>query len=336
MTAVAVTAETVDALTDAANKRIVRYRGEATSRMNHTVNGSMTRKRSQEQQQRIAEAGRFNLKADHLEAWRDRLVDGSLPVYLLAIGKLSLDAYDWLITTAGWPNGEWNKAVRANLIRCGLPQAYYAERRQEFLDLKDAGPVTGSADAEIKRREAAILPGSIPGYFPTPAPVIERLLLHADIMEGDTVLEPSAGSGAIADALRAAWGDAISIYVCEKNYDLADILTMKGHAFPARIGRDFMLPGAFDQDMRYDKIIGNPPFERGQDAEHIQKAYSYLAPEGVLVMICSEGPFFRSQRADVQFRIWLSEVGAETEQLPQDAFKKSGTSVGCRIVVISK
>ncbi len=59
-----------------------------------------------------------------------------------------------------------------------------------------------------------------------------------------------------------------------------------------------------------------------------------LKPGGRLVAIMSEGPFFRW--ADQGFRDWLDEVGGESEQLPPDAFKASGTGVNSRLVTISK
>ena len=74
----------------------------------------------------------------------------------------------------------------------------------------------------------------------------------------------------------------------------------------------------------------NPPFERGQDREHVRHAYGFLNPGGRLVAVMSEGPFFRDRRADRAFRDWLDALGAEVERLP------AGTGVQTRLVVLDR
>jgi hypothetical protein len=49
----------------------------------------------------------------------------------------------------------------------------------------------------------------------------------------------------------------------------------------------------------------NPPFEKGQDIEHVRHAYDQLKPGGRVVAIMSEGPFFRSDKKATEFRDWL-------------------------------
>ena len=84
----------------------------------------------------------------------------------------------------------------------------------------------------------------------------------------------------------------------------------------------------------------NPPFERGQDAEHVQHAYERLKPGGRLVAIMSNGPFFRSDKKAEGFRNWLDTVDGSHEELPEgsfagkDAFRQTG--VNTRLVVIDK
>ena len=47
---------------------------------------------------------------------------------------------------------------------------------------------------------------------------------------------------------------------------------------------------------KYDKIIMNPPFENGQDIDHIRHAYSLLNDGGRVVCIMSEGTFYRNDK----------------------------------------
>jgi hypothetical protein len=92
---------------------------------------------------------------------------------------------------------------------------------------------------------------------------------------------------------------------------------------------------AWDPGYNFAKIVMNPPFEEGQDIDHILHAYELLAPEGTLVCIMSEGAFFRNDRKAVTFRAWLASVG-HSVKLPEGSFKSSGTGVNARMVVIYK
>ena len=85
-----------------------------------------------------------------------------------------------------------------------------------------------------------------------------------------------------------------------------------------------------------DKIIMNPPFTRQQDADHILQAYDMLGESGILVSVCSVGPFFRNNRKSIEFREFLESVDAEVFDLPEGAFKESGTMIATKIIRIRK
>jgi 16S rRNA G1207 methylase RsmC len=132
------------------------------------------------------------------------------------------------------------------------------------------------AAAEVAKREAENkLRGSkIPGFFPTPPDLIDKLLRHAQIQPGEEVLEPSAGKGDIADAIRARHPQA-KLSLCEINGTLRKFLADKGYE---GILHDFL------KDVMpiplYNCIVMNPPFEAGQDIEHVLHAYAALRPGG--------------------------------------------------------
>lgn len=317
------------------NQRIAKYQAEVEN-LQRPMTQSPTQKRLGEYNRRVADGERLKITIRALEGWRDALATDALPAGLLGAGTLGNETLDWFVHREGWPTGQWNKGLASALQRAGITEGTYADKRAEFLALAAPPDVDGQRHVEIQRRQAAILPGSVKGFFPTPPAVVQRMLEYAQIREDDLILEPSAGTGVILDAIRQHWADAVELYCCEINHTLRDLLEMKGYRFAERIGSDFLNGGPYDQDPRFDVIVGNPPFEDGQDRQHIVRAYQWLAPGGRLVMICSEGPFFRMAKADVQFRLWLAEHGAETERLPADAFKPSGTSVTTRLVIMYK
>jgi predicted RNA methylase len=186
-------------------------------------------------------------------------------------------------------------------------------------------------DDPVKVAERELIGKDLPGFFPTPRPIIEMLLERADIGEQHRVLEPSCGKGDILDVLHAEC-TGCQVHAIEFNRSLSDILSVKGHEVEFA---DFL-----EHRDNYDRIVMNPPFENGQDIEHVRHAYDLLSPEGRLVAIVSEGPFFRSDKKSVAFRDWLDDVGAEVESLPDEAFKGveafRQTSVRTRLVTITK
>lgn len=183
--------------------------------------------------------------------------------------------------------------------------------------------------ARLRELETNAMLGDRNGFFPTPREIVQRMVHLAGIPEGASVLEPSAGTGAILDVLREMAPGARA--TCgEWRSDLREILKLKGHA-PAF--DDFT---AWQAPEPFARVLMNPPFEKGQDCDHIRRAFNMLAPGGRLVAICSEGVFSRSTRKESEFRAWLDGIGATTEKLPAGAFEKSGTGVATRIVVADK
>lgn len=186
-------------------------------------------------------------------------------------------------------------------------------------------------EIEIKNLERELVGKKISGFFPTPKSLALRMLEAAEIKPGMEVLEPSAGKGDIADLLKTKEG--ITPDTIEINYELKNILSQKGHKV---VSDDFLEYN----DKQYDRILMNPPFEKGQDIDHIKHAYTLLKPGGILVSIASEGPFFRTDNKSKEFRKWLEKVDAGAEKLPQgsftggEAFRQTGVST--RLVTIVK
>lgn len=182
----------------------------------------------------------------------------------------------------------------------------------------------------IKAKERALIGRKIEGYFPTPKPLVDKMIELADLKPGQKVLEPSAGSGNIAEAIREKVGND-TVSTIEIDRDLSSILDDKG--FNNR--RDNFLNIT---DESYDKIIQNPPFESLEDVDHVKKAYDLLAPGGTLVSVMSESPFFQQQKKAREFREWLADKDGYSEKNPAGSFKDSerSTGVNTRIVVIEK
>lgn len=161
--------------------------------------------------------------------------------------------------------------------------------------------------------------------FPTPAHIVEQMIEYADIQPGNRILEPSAGTGAILDGLAQNGVDLYNVEAVELNYDLCAALREK---YPYVSQGDFLQYGT-SAAAGFDRILMNPPFKNGIDIKHIEHAYSLLAPGGVLVAICANGP-----RQQDRLRPLAEESGGSYETLPPNTF--DGTGVNTAIVHIYK
>lgn len=193
----------------------------------------------------------------------------------------------------------------------------------------DAPSAADRAAAELRAKVEKLQFANIPGYFPTPAGIVARMIRAARIPAGGcSVLEPSAGSGAILDAIRADEPDC-TFQAYERHCSLAEILKLKGYELA---GADFM---ESDLTQWADRVLMNPPFENGADAIHIMRAFRHLAPGGRLIAIMSPGPFYRSDSKSREWREWFDRLGGERlEDIPAGAFKESGTGVATVMVQI--
>lgn len=197
-----------------------------------------------------------------------------------------------------------------------------------------------SARANIEKLEAALKGGvqavSAPQLFPTPPDLAMRVWAEAKIKPGNSVLEPSAGTGALVEPLYYKEGtrcDADRLTLVEISHDLAQHLRRTYANAEVRCA-DFMdlEPATVGQ---FDRIIMNPPFSNLQDVDHVRHAYHFLKPGGRLVAIMGEGAFFREDRKAEAFRALVDQYGT-SEQLPAGSFQASGTNVNTRIVILDK
>ncbi|SEM79960.1 SAM-dependent methyltransferase [Streptacidiphilus jiangxiensis] len=164
------------------------------------------------------------------------------------------------------------------------------------------------------------------GYFPTPPPIVDRLLELADLSPGLRVLEPSAGRGAIASAL----ADKGCIVDCvELLPDNAQALAEAG--FQRVTTGDFLTVAPRPQ---YDRVVMNPPFAKDADAAHVIHAFGFLAPAGLLVAVLSNGVTFHRTPAAKAFRALLQSTGGQLHELPANSFQASGTGTGTVIAVL--
>ncbi len=205
--------------------------------------------------------------------------------------------------------------------------------RQLHALAKSHNPVQAHQDRakeqQLRELEIELLSAKIPGFFPTPPNMVQRLLDLADLHDFNTMLEPSAGKGDILDALKARIGsDNAKLDAIEINHKLREILKLKGYNV---VANDFL---SYDEK-KYDRVIMNPPFENGQDIDHVTHALNLLKPNGRLVAVMGEGAFFRQFKKDKAFRELLVKMNAYQSEPIKEAFKNGFMSTGVAVRVIA-
>lgn len=193
------------------------------------------------------------------------------------------------------------------------------------------GQTIGAAPDVAPQRRQPPAPDA-EAFFPTPPELVEQMIAEADLSAGLTVLEPSAGDGAIAlPVAEATGGPVVCFEVCpDRTGKLRADLGSRGRV----INDDFLRYRAIDN--RYDRVLMNPPFSRGADALHVIHALDFLAPGGRLVAIVSGAIHGNADdaRPHAELRRIIAQRGGRIIRLPAGSFKTVGTTVETAMIVI--
>ena len=183
--------------------------------------------------------------------------------------------------------------------------------------------------------------------FSTPLPLAYAALQAAAIRPGDTVLEPSAGTGMLAVMAECAIGDraAGNLHLNEYAQTRARLLT---HLFPQAITTAFNAEAIADRfhDVRPTVVLMNPPFSatpgvdrirHDADLRHIRSAFAMLPPGGRLAAITSA----HCVPGDTDWRDTFGSVdgGARvvfTMAIDGRAYARRGTGFDTRLTVIDR
>lgn len=173
-------------------------------------------------------------------------------------------------------------------------------------------------------------------FYPTPAKVAKeaaRHIGHAFYGSDPRVLEPSAGEGALIDALKKVCPQA-RVDAVEVHAGRAEQLQRRHPDANVRQANFLALdiePGL------YDAVLMNPPFYGTHWIEHIAKAVDCLRPGGKLVAILPATAQIGEQKKQKGARQWLGKVGDyRFFSLPVGAFAESGTNVSTVVLSFTK
>jgi len=201
--------------------------------------------------------------------------------------------------------GKWNRKAKGHLFQ------------GDAADVVDDAILTGTytcLNSELQ-------------YFPTPDDVIDLMIPH--VKKGTSVLEPSAGEGAIAKRLIGA---GCTVTCCEQHEPFRKKLK-------AIDGVNLLKKTDFlDVDpvsIELDAIIANPPFTRQQDVKHVLHMLKFIDRKGTLVSVMSNGITFRKNKWTDELNEQLKGRNFRFEPLPDKSFKTSGTAVHTVLLIVT-
>ena len=169
-------------------------------------------------------------------------------------------------------------------------------------------------------------------FFPTPDSIADIMVEKLDISSeiGVTILEPSAGRGALIKAVHRKFPNII-VDAYEINpdcyYALEQLCNTQIHK------SDFI---EIKEEAQFDYIIANPPFAKNADIKHFRKMNSVLKKGGRLCCILSSHALEANEREVAEFKDWLYSLNPDIEELPSGTFKEAGTDVRTFIVTLTK
>jgi len=186
---------------------------------------------------------------------------------------------------------------------------------------QEARAVERMRELEIRRAVDAVRNCNIPGFFPTPTAVIDKMLGLVGLQDGLVILEPSAGLGDIIHQVKLRIDCTIDAY--EVNSSLCNILKLKGYHATQR---DFL---TVEPTAEYDLVLMNPPFEKKGGVKHVLHAYKFLKPGGALVAVV---PPNQADEIGESLEIQSRDDVPPRAFANADAFRQTGVNV-CIIAI---
>ena len=213
-------------------------------------------------------------------------------------------------------------------VHCWFKRDDLVEKVNQVLADFYGATIGASPDVADRKHDVAQTPARNFGFFETPAAVGERAMEALQLRPGMSVLEPSAGKGALASLARKAGGNVTCIEIQPSN-----AAYLRNLSFPRVAERDFLHldPAVLGQ---FDRILMNPPFDRGRDVDHVTHAMRFLKPGGRLVAIMAAGVEYRTDRKTSDFRATVERFKGSIRDLPFGSFAESGTNVNTVIVAL--
>jgi SAM-dependent methyltransferase len=210
------------------------------------------------------------------------------------------------------------KRVKKVLLELGVK---WNGKTHTFAPDKRAGIAASILGTEVQREKV------IKQAYYSPEPVAAKLAEFVDdLRSGQAInlLEPSAGGGALITAWLKQIQSPIIVQITAVDIDPEAVKALRAkHQLATVVAGDFLKlnPTVLG---RFDVVLQNGPFQRGQALRHVSHAIKFVRPGGVFGSIVPEN-----------FPELVDGVRFESESLGAGAFKESGTNVATKMIRVA-
>lgn len=203
--------------------------------------------------------------------------------------------------------GRWDRRARAHL--------FPADPRDDFAALLDDGRMPVD---QVKAM----------AYWRTPDQLADDMAARLNLPACASVLEPSAGDGALVAAVLRRCPTA-RVAAVEPDRSRFDEVSMRASTAWCMSFEEFT--ATITQAHPIDAVIMNPPFSvpgnRTIYVDHIDLAWRMVRSGGRLVAIAPDGLRTGRTRKVAELRDRIERAGGGILPLPEDTFREAGTAV---------
>jgi len=227
-------------------------------------------------------------------------------------GQLSRPQYDAAMKVIGGAGGKWNRSAKCHVFT------------------RDPREALGMA---VETGKAVNIQQTLQAFY-TPAALAARMANLLCLNRNMRVLEPSAGEGALVEAI-AVYDAQIDCYEIDDHaIKVLKEMAEQGMYVMRATKQDFLNVDPKQVGL-YDAICMNPPFTRGAAIKHTLHALKFLKPSGRLVGILDAGVLFRTDKATTGFREKIESLGGTFQKLPAGSFSESSTEVATVLLQVT-
>lgn len=212
---------------------------------------------------------------------------------------------------------KWNKKEKAHLAQEDVSEKFY--------NLMDTGEWVD------EKKEF--------NFFPTPMDIVKEIMNNVKWKSNNMrILEPSAGTGNIVTLIPKAkhWVTSIEINPENVKKTLENIgkNSNDNENKYEVIRNDFL---QYKGTKKFDLILANPPFSKNQGITHFFHMVELLSDDGQIICILPSGYFGESCLSiRKKFNEFIQSNDCEIIDLPENAFKESGTMVSTKLLIFKK
>ncbi len=174
-------------------------------------------------------------------------------------------------------------------------------------------------------------------FFWTSDELADVLAAFIDPKIGDEILEPSAGEGALVEAIHRLCPTCMVDCVEPLERSREVLMAMgAGVRLISQAEEDFLLLDPPRAGELYDAVIANPPFGKRADVIHITRMLDWLKPGGRLAAIASAGVKYRDDARGRAFRELIASHSGVILDNEDGAFLHAGTGVRTVRILLTK